>query len=135
MNAFASDLFLRALSASELKLMDMDHQYYQLVEPLVYRSDRFGEIVAPKGLITDFASIPRIAYTYISPESPVILYGSVMHDALYSTRGKLGGRAFTRAEADEILAECMAVCGARWGQKKVVYNAVRLFGGSHWNSP
>lgn len=135
MNAFTSDLFLRALSAGELRASDMDHQFYQLEADLTYHSDRFGVIVAPKGLLTDFASIPRIAFTYISPEDPVIVYGSVIHDSLYSARGNLGGRTFSRAEADEVLAECMAVCGARWGQKKVVLNAVRLFGGSHWKSP
>ena len=134
MNAFESELYLRVLGPEELKANDLSRQNYELTEDLRYHSERFGLLVAPKGMLTDFASIPRIAFSYLDPEDPVILRPSVIHDALYQAGGKLGARTLSRAESDEVLAAAMALSGARWAQKKVVLNAVRLFGGSHWKA-
>lgn len=132
MNAFTSSLVLESLRPSDPLVLKTGRAWYILADDLTYISERFGKIVAPKGLLTDFASVPRAAWLYLSPNDPVIEYPSVIHDAIYQVGGKVGERNFSRAEADEILAEAMAACGARWGQKKVVLNAVRMFGGSHW---
>ena len=105
---------------------------YTLLADLVYESQKFGRLVAPAGLVTDFASIPRIAFTWLDPEAPVIRLPSVIHDYLYSVSGRVGRIAFTREMADEILRESMLACGARFTQAAVVHRAVRLFGGSHW---
>lgn len=133
MNRFASKLFLRAFSCpDELR---SSPQLYMLTSDLIYQSDLFGVVTAPGGITTDFASIPRIAWTYLSPEDPCILYPSVIHDYLYQVNGKLPDRTLSREDCDNLLAEMMAVCGARWGQKKVVLQVVRLFGASHWILP
>lgn len=132
MTRFLSDLVIRALAPSELKARGLSKQNYSLVADLAYESDAFGPIVIPAGTVTDFASVPRIAYTYISPESPAILYASVVHDYLYGVHGKLPLRRLTRAECDWVLREAMLICGARPTQAWLVYKAVRLFGGSHW---
>ena len=101
MNAFESELYLRVLGPEELKANDLSRQNYELTEDLRYHSERFGLLVAPKGMLTDFASIPRIAFSYLDPEDPVILRPSVIHDALYQAGGKLGARTLSRAESDE----------------------------------
>lgn len=109
-------------------------QMYVLERDFAYQSRAFGAIVAPAGMATDFASIPRLAYTYISPESPQILWASVIHDYLYGVLGQLPLRRLTRAECDAVLREAMLECGARPTQAWLVYQAVRLGGGSHWKS-
>lgn len=131
---FLSPLVIRAWFASEIP--EGDPQQYVLEQPLGYRSELFGEIIVPAGYRTDFASIPRAAWSYMDPEDPVILYGSVVHDWLYTHAGQLpDGRAYSRELADKILREAMASCRARRDQLFFVYNALRLFGGSHWNPP
>lgn len=107
-------------------------QRYVLVEDFHYDSPAFGPIVVPAGTQTDFASVPRIVWSYLSPEDPVILFGSLVHDYLYSVNGRLPLRTLTRAEADEILREAMLACGARKTQAWLVHRAVRIGGASHW---
>lgn len=64
-----------------------------------------------------------------------------MHDLLYT----LGAIAGTRREADQALRDCARRAGSfppgargvfrkaiRWGRARVMYAAVRLFGGSYW---
>ena len=128
MSKFTTTLTLRAWPPAAPK------QYYTLLSDLVYESDLFGTITAPAGLGTDFASIPRAAYSLLDPEDPVICYPSVIHDYLYAFQGKTNGRIFTREEADSVLREAMLASGATSVQAAIVYRAVRLFGGSHWKS-
>lgn len=131
MSEFTTQLYTRVLPREEL--VGTTRQLYQLTAPLVYESDLLGIITAPQGLLTDFASIPRLAWRYLDPEDPAILYPSVIHDALYSYSGRLpGSRPCTRALADAVLREAMVACGARADQRAVVYRLVRLCGGSRW---
>lgn len=136
MSSFPLPLVLRALAPEEVRNAESSRQLYQLREEFRYLSDLFGEIAVPVGFVTDFASIPRLAFAYLDPEDPVILFASVVHDYLYTRMGDLGlgtRFTFTREDADKVLREAMLVCGARATQAWVVYQAVRLGGGSHWN--
>lgn len=136
MSSFPLPLVLRALAAEEVRNAESDRALYQLREEFRYVSDTFGEIVVPAGFVTDFASIPRAALWYVDDDDPCILFGSVIHDYLYTRHGDLGLGTrviFTREQADQVLREAMLVCGARKAQAAVVYAAVRLGGGSHWN--
>lgn len=107
-------------------------QLYLVESDFVYHSKAFGPVVAPSGMDTDFASVPRLVWSYLSPEDPCILYGSIIHDHLYQRGGRSRDRVFSRAEADELLREAMIVCGARHSQAAVVYRVLRLFGGKNW---
>lgn len=132
MSTFLTRLRLDMLMPSELK---DGTQLYELVDDFSYQSALLGEIVVPARFITDFASIPRIAWRYIDPEDPCIAYPSVVHDWLYTCGGRLrDGRTYSKKMADSILREAMEVCGARWDQQVAVYQAVSLFGRSHWKS-
>jgi len=125
---FPSDPVLRAVNPRACR----GKQLYVLEQDFAYNSQAFGLITAPAGMATDFASVPRIAYSYISPESPAILFAAIIHDFLYGVFGQLPNRRLTRAECDSVLREAMLACGARPTQAAVVHRAVRMFGGSHW---
>lgn len=124
MSAFLSRLRVEVLPPNEVA----GRQIYVLTEPFIYQSEIIGHVEVPDKFKTDFASIPRIAWRYIDPEDPAILYPSVIHDYLYSTQGT------SREVADQVLREAMALAGARIDQRAVVYRMVRMFGGSHWPS-
>lgn len=109
-------------------------QQYILEQDFAYDSPAFGRITAPAGMATDFASIPRVAWTWLSPEDPGVLFASLIHDYLYGVFGVLPTRTLTRAECDAVLREAMEACGASATQAEVVYRAVRMFGSSHWKS-
>lgn len=129
MSRFASDLTVRVRPPNEVK----GRQLYVVMAPFVYESDLMGVITVPSGFVTDFASIPRIAWRWLDPEDPCVCYPSVVHDYLYSLRGRLSEREeFTREQADRVLREAMEIAGARLDQRAIVYHAVRMFGGSHW---
>lgn len=135
MSAFPLPLVLRALAPEEVASAESPRQLYQLREEFRFASADFGEIVVPVGFVTDFASIPRAALWYVDDDDPAILFASVVHDYLYTRKGDLGlGTRFTfsRQDADKVLREAMLASGARPAQAWVVYQAVRLGGGSHW---
>lgn len=131
MSRFVTDVQVRILPPGRAE----GRKQYVLLKEFEYQSDILGRIVVPAGFPTDFASIPRIAWRYIDPEDEVILYASVLHDALYSWAGTLpDSLKFTREQADLVLREAMKLSGARWDQCAAVYRMVRLFGGSHWKT-
>lgn len=139
-NPFPTELILAVWPPAALRAAGLRRSQYTLREPFAFESPTFGTITAPEGMVSDGASIPRIAWRYIDPEDPCILFASIVHDYLYSAKGCVeivkDGFAhavmLTRAQADKILIEAMAASGARWDQQKAVYAAVRLFGGGHW---
>lgn len=134
MNGFIGQLKIRAFSPEEISASGGGAALYQLLEDFSYHSDELGLITAPAGLITDFASIPQAALSFIDDDAPAILFGSIIHDQLYQTKGRREGLPdVTRQQADALLAEMMGLCGAPRWQRAVVYRAVRLFGGSHWS--
>lgn len=125
---------LAALTPQELRLCNSRRQLYELREPFTLRSPAIGEITVPAGFVSDFASVPRAALWYVDDDDPAILYGSIIHDWIYSQLGQLGALCLTRAQADDLLRQTMLACGARPAQAWVVYQAVRLGGASHWKN-
>ena len=133
MSAFLTPLLLRALTAEECRKAGSPNVgLFELVDALRYQSDLLGEIAVPAGYISDFASIPAAAQWYVDSDAPVIAFGAIVHDFLYSSVGEVGGANFTREQADKVLRESMLLCGASAMQAWVVFQAVRKFGGSHW---
>ena len=83
-------------------------------------------IRVPAGFTTDFASIPKMFWSILSP------YGrwgkaAVVHDYLYYIN-----KEYTRKQADKIFKEAMGVLGVNWLIKGTMYRAVRWFGGGAW---
>lgn len=126
MSHFIGSLKLRALPPEEVKLAKSPNALFEVTEDFIYVSDLFGTIVVKAGFITDFASIPAFARWWIDGDAPEILYPSVVHDWAYKTK------FISRIEADTLIKEAMIVCDAGTIHANVVFNAVRLGGGSHW---
>ena len=99
---------------------------YRLEEDIVVFIAPMTPIVVPKGLITDFASIPRWARWFISPDASWIAVAALMHDVLYA------GEWVERRVADSLMYQVMKYRRANWLQRTVVYLAVRIGGGFGW---
>lgn len=131
LSAFLTEIVVKILPPSRV----VGRQKYVLHHPFVYDSNLLGRIEIPAGITTDFASVPRILWRYLDPEDTCVQYPGLIHDQLYAWGGKLpDGREYTRLQADQVFREAMEISGARWDQRVAAYNAVRLFGASHWNS-
>jgi hypothetical protein len=127
--SFPAPLVIRAVPPDQIV---RGQQQYVLEQDFAYLSPAFGPITAPAGMRTDFASVPRLVWTYLSPEDPCILYGSIIHDYLYQHGGRLPLRRLARAECDAVLHEAMLASGARPTQAVVVHLVLRLFGSSNF---
>lgn len=103
-------------------------QLYRLQSPLIYQSDVAGIVITvPTGFITDLASIPRLPFIYILLAKVADLPG-VVHDFLYSTG------TVPRAMADKVLREACLLTGVPAWKASMIYQGVRLFGGSHYSA-
>jgi hypothetical protein len=99
--------------------------YYTLLSPLVYEHN--GKVyTAPAGFKTDFASIPKLLHGIIDESEADIRDAAVIHDFLYTEK------SIPRKEADKVLYIAMRELGASMIKAGIVYNFVRLFGGSHY---
>lgn len=95
-------------------------------------------IRAPAGMITDFASVPRLLWSILPPTG---VYGeaAVIHDHLYQSEGvhlKGSGisKVYTRAQCDAILLDGMKVRGVGWSVRNAIYSGVRIGGWHAWDS-
>ena len=126
---FKSPLRLVCEIGKETYFVETPFEYLQTVVPLseYHLAKGMDTIIVPKGFQTDFASIPRLFWNIVSPESPYIREASVIHDWLYTQKV-----IYTRKQADEILRAAMIELGASRYLAGIVYWSVRIFGGSHW---
>lgn len=80
----------------------------------------------PKGFETDLASIPQLFQNMI----PLVgnhVQAAILHDWCY-TDGVL-----PKDEADTLFIDMMKFLGVSWWQRRIMYRAVRLFGGSSYH--
>ena len=98
-----------------------------ILEDYTYENDKYI-ITVKAGFNTDGASIPKAFWSILSsPFDGAVTYGAVIHDGLY-TKMQL-----PRKECDKLLREMAIEKGYNKIKAFLVYYAVRLFGGSHWN--
>lgn len=110
------------------------------VEKTVKFVDSYGRVwYAMGGLICDGASIPSVAWPIIGgPFEGKHRDGAIMHDAAYAAQGLMvspDGQIrweYTRADADRMLNEAMAVRGVPTWKRRVIWSAVRAFGWYAW---
>lgn len=98
---------------------------FRLVSRFRYISS-YGEIVVPKGFITDGASIPSVFWSIISPFGDYF-GAAIIHDYLYNHDTEYSN--YSREEADLIFKEAMFNLGVPWLRRETIYRAVQLFGG------
>jgi hypothetical protein len=119
--------------ASRLAATNLDPDFaggrglWELVEPLVYESDKAAmTITVPAGFQTDFASVLRLPVIYLffgdKAHAP-----ATVHDFLYTSK------IIPRALADDVFYEAMKASTRLSGvERRMMWLAVRLFGGSHY---
>ena len=110
-----------------------DRSYWQFLGPFQYVSAKWGPIDIPKGFYTDFASVPSKLDSIIDDDSPIILFPSAPHDFLFTkrksddTRGWVSKtKQLTLTEVNRVLTEAMAICGANFFTRELVFQAVEL---------
>ena len=91
------------------------------------------DLTIPAGFITDGASIPRLLWPLFSPTGKH-MRAAVVHDYLYhlcKSCGRAGVRS--RKMADKLFLLAMLDSGVSPIRAKLMYWAVRVFGGSRFN--
>ncbi len=83
-------------------------------------------INVPIGFKTDFASVPRVLWTFI-PRWGKYGNAAVIHDFLYWEQ------KLSKEEADKIFLEAMYFLGVSTVKRKLIYYAVKYFGRCAWN--
>lgn len=129
MSSFTEPLFVEILDKTRQGRVTA-----RLVKGFAYERGELGSgevINVPAGYVTDFASVPWGLWN-IEPPLGDAAKAAVVHDYLYDTKG-LSGR-YTRAEADGIFREALAVLGVPLWKRTVLWAAVRAGGAGGWGS-
>lgn len=111
---------------TKLEVEEKTDNTWLVTQPFIVTIDG-QKLEVPAGFETDFASVPRLPFTYW-------LFGNiahrpaVVHDWLYNA----GGTDEQREYADNVLYHAMLADGVAKLRAKMVFQAVRSFGGSHW---
>ena len=102
-----------------------DNGKWTLIEDFHYGTPD-GVFHVPAGLLTDFASIPKILKIFFS-SGAILSRSALVHDWLYSSC------SVSRKEADITFRELLKVEGVNLSTRYSFYWAVRLFGAWHYN--
>lgn len=112
--------------ATKLEFEDDGGFPFVLLAALRYDSDELRRtVIVPPGFRTDLASIPRVLWNILPPVGKYDA-AAVVHDYLYQTGG------VSRAQADAVLREAMAVCGVGAFTRFTIYAGVRVGGLAIW---
>jgi len=119
-----------------LHLEFINGKFWKLLAPFIYyvgAKDNDEFVLVKAMFLTDFASIPRIAWPVIGHPAGEHGKAAVIHDWLYQypTDG-VEPETRTRRRCDQIFLEGMKVLGVGWLKRTVMYSAVRLGGGGPW---
>lgn len=99
---------------------------FRLNEPLTIYSNALGiEVTAPKGFLTDFASIPWFAQSFVQVLGNNIR-SAIIHDWLCTNKGKEKTK-LTQKQADALFLEGLKIDEVRWGKARIMAAGVRGF--------
>src|SRR3990167_8914963 len=108
---------------------------WELVAPLEYHvgNENSNEIIIiPAGFKTDLASTPRFIQALL-PQNERYAIAAALHDFLYTNKGKLSNKTYTRKESDLIFLEAMKVLNVPLWKRQLMFGAVMTFGWIYWN--
>lgn len=101
---------------------------WRLRRDVIYQTDANKRVIAPAGMTTDFASIPRFVWPLWPPYDRTYGKAAVIHDWLYQVHGRVEyDLLFSRREANLVFLEAMKSLGAGYFKRQTIYNAVQLF--------
>lgn len=100
--------------------------YWKVLSPLTYITNDNIKIIAPKGFNTNFASTPRIFWSFLPPWGK---YGkaAIIHDFLYYSG------IYSKKEADLIFLEAMKTLEVVKWKRYSMYYSVKYIGFIAWN--
>jgi hypothetical protein len=103
---------------------------YVLLAPIHWSSNSklpdFLPVTAPRGFVTDFASVPRVFWSIFRPDGNYA-YAAAIHDYLYWQQDR------PKKEADLIFRSVMDDLNITDIQKTILFEAVNKFGNSAWS--
>lgn len=103
-----------------------DGEYWVLGNDLVFSIRQTGQrIVVPRGFVTDFASVPRIFWTFF-PKHGEYTRAAIVHDFLYWQQ------KCSREQADELFDIVMEASEVDSTTRFTIYAAVRVWGDDAW---
>lgn len=150
---FSGPLFYERLTDKWVVLREDLHFYFTLEEALGahppylrkilaltgLKKEQIIHVTAPKGFVTDLASIPKSLHYFFKPDGPWAP-AAVIHDMVYqSLKEKMLdveehspieklNRHHTRLLADRLFLMGMRALNVGWITRMAMYNAVRMFG-------
>ena len=104
--------------------------WWDLADPVVYKTHAGQTITVPVGFKTNLASVPQIFWNII-PRDGNYTPAAIVHDWLYSAHA-IEGKPITRADADRVLLEAMEDLQINWLTRRTIWAAVRLGGWACW---
>jgi hypothetical protein len=103
-------------------------QFWTILQPLIYESDLLQKvIVVPEGVVTDFASVPRLPLMFLLTAESAH-EAAVIHDYLYSKQD------VPRSLADAVFREAMGASGEPGWRSWLMWAGVRAGGWLAWNN-
>lgn len=104
----------------------LGHNRYEISNDVVIFIAPATPVVIYKGVVTDFASIPRLLRWIIDKDDKGITMAALTHDVLYATEW------MDRRTSDAIFLQIMKHRRAPWWRRTMAYMGVRLGGGFTW---
>ena len=103
-----------------------DGEYWVLGSELEFTIRETGQrIIVPRGFVTDFASVPRVFWTFF-PKHGEYTRAAIVHDYLYWQQ------QCSRGQADELFDIVMEDSDVDTTSRYSIYAAVRVWGGTAW---
>lgn len=121
MSQFTDPLLVTPLPDGKSWVIVSDFSFY------IGEEEDNDTIHVAKGFVTDFASVPRMLW-WALPKWGVYGKAAVLHDWLYWEQNR------TRSQADAIMLEAMDILSVPVVKKRLIYRAVRFFGGMAWRN-
>ncbi|HDZ26353.1 hypothetical protein LCGC14_0398810 [marine sediment metagenome] len=105
----------------------LNGRMWKLIAPFEYHPDKGDVIKIFVNFTFDFASIPKLFWSFIG--HPAGKYGpaALLHDFLYYKK------IYARRKADKIFLVAMKALKVSFWKRQIMYYAVRLGGRKAWN--
>jgi len=111
---FEGDLIVK------LRKYPVDGKWFKLIQPFTYYSKSGKVFIIPKGIDTDFASIPR-SFRFLISRVGNHGMAAVLHDWLCEYK------IVSRKEADRLFLEAMGVSEVNWFKRNIMYFGVKAY--------
>ena len=115
-----------------------DHRSALLDKTMIYTDSKGRRWVAPAGMVSDGASIPRVLWSIIGgPYEGSYRRGAWLHDYAYQCGGSMvlpdgSVLCYTRSDADWMLCDAIRADGGSILLADSIYAALELFGCFAW---